>query len=149
MNRLAIAFLSAVALFAADDAWTKVKALKSGTEIRVFKHGTLKPIEGKLDEARESALVLVVKNEQVAVPKDSIDRMDYRPLKSAGRISTENKTNTEEPDGRPPVGMARGANVPNTSYSSSVSFGPKPEFETIYRRPPAAAPHTPSEPPRK
>ena len=138
MHRLAIVLLSAVAAFAADDAWTKVKELKSGTEVRILKHGTLKPIEGKLDEARDIDLVVVVKNEQIAIPKEAIDRLDYRPAKPGGRITRETKTTTEQPDGKPPAGMAHGAAVPSTSYSSNVVLGSKPDYETIYRRPPAA-----------
>lgn len=140
MGRLAIVLLSAAAAFAADDAWIKVKELKSGTEIRILKHGTLKPIEGKLDEARDSDVVIVVKNEQVAVPKESIDRLDYRPSKPGSRLTSEAKTATDNPNAKPPAGMAHGPAVPGTSYSSNVSIGSKPEFETIYRRAPAAPP---------
>ena len=140
MGKLAIVLLSAAAAFAANDAWTKVKELKSGTEVRVFKHGTVKPIEGKLDEARDDDLVVVVKNEQVAVPKEAIDRLDCRPSKPGGRITTETKTSTDNPGAKPPAGMAHGAAVPGTSYSSGLSIGSKPDFETIYRRPPAAPP---------
>ena len=138
MRRLAIVLLSVAAAFAANDAWTKVKELKSGTEIRIYKHGTLKPIEGKLDEARDLDLVVVLKNEEVAVPKEAIDRLDYRPSKPGGRITSESKTKTDNPGAKPPAGMAHGAAVPDTSYSSGLTIGSKPDFETIYRRAPTA-----------
>jgi hypothetical protein len=42
------------------------------------------------------------------------------------------------PDPTPPVGMGHGASVPGTNYSSGVSIGSKPDYETVYRRPAGA-----------
>ena len=57
---LAIASVS----FAADDGWAKVKALASGTELRIVKAGTKAPILAKFDEATEESLVIATKTEQ-------------------------------------------------------------------------------------
>jgi hypothetical protein len=119
--------------FAAEDPWAKVKELKSGTEIRIVKKGSAQPLVGKFDELREDSVVVVIKNEQTAVHKEDIDRLDARPNKPASR-STETKVKTEAPDAKPPAGMGHGAAVPGTSYSTNTSFGSKPEFETVYRR---------------
>ena len=119
--------------FAADDPWTKVKELKSGTEIRIVRKGSAQPLEAKLDEARDDAVVVVVKNEQKAIPKEEIDRLDYRP-KPGSRVTTETKAGTDAPDTKPAAGMAHGAPVPGQTYSSNVSLGSKPGYETIYRR---------------
>jgi len=124
---------AAAAFAAAEDSWTKVKELKSGTEIRVIKRGAAKPIEGKLDEARDDAVVIVVKNEQISVPKDEIDRFDYRP-KPGSRITHTGTAKQTDPDPTPPVGMDHGAPVPGTNYSSGLSIGSKPDYETLYRR---------------
>lgn len=118
-------------LFAADDPWTKVKALKSGTDLQIFREGSVKPLEAKFDEARDDALLVVVKNEQRAIPKKEIDRIDYRP--GPRKVTTETKQNRTEPDPTPPVGMDHGPNVPGQGYSSGVSVS-RPGFETIYRR---------------
>src|ERR1700741_1187304 len=128
MLRCCLALLLAgAAAFAADDPWTKVKELKSGTEIRIVKKGGGAPLVGKLDEARDESLTLVLKNEQVTVEKDAIERLDYRPLKPSSRMTTENKRKTEAPDPTPPKGMAHGPAVPGASSSTSVSFGGKPD----------------------
>jgi hypothetical protein len=136
MFRGLLLLLGAVAAFAADDQWAKVKELKSGTEIRIYKRGVSSPLVGKMDEARDDSLTVVLKNEQVTIEKDQIERLDYRPLKPGGRVVTESKTKTENPDSKPPIGMSRGPAVPGTSSSTSLSIGSKPDFENIYRRQP-------------
>jgi hypothetical protein len=137
MGKWLLFALSAAALLAADDPWTKVKELKSGTEIRILKKGATKPIEGKLDEAQDDKLVVVLKNEQVAIPKEDIDRLDYRP-KPGSRITRNGGAKDTPPDTTPPVGMDHGANVPGKSYNSGLSIGSKPDYETLYRRPAGA-----------
>jgi len=122
--------------FAADDPWTKVKDLKSGTEIRVYKRGAAAPLAGKVDEVFDDRIAVVLKNEQVSIDKDLIDRLDARPAQAPRKISSDSKTKTEYPDGKPPAGMNHGAPVPGTSQSTSLSFGSKPDFENIYRRQP-------------
>ena len=51
---------AAVAAICADDPWAAVVKLKSGTEIRVLKKGSMQPILGKFDEATDERLLLVV-----------------------------------------------------------------------------------------
>jgi hypothetical protein len=136
LRRIGLAAI-AVAAFAADDPWMKVKELKSGTEIRIYKRGTNTPIEAKVDEVRDDALAVVVKNSQESIPKDEILRLDYRPPQKSGRMTSETKK-IEDPNAKPPAGMNHGPPVPGTSYSSGVSIGGKPAYETIYRRPPTA-----------
>jgi hypothetical protein len=86
-------FLLALALFAADDPWTKVRELKSGTELRIYKRNAKQPLLAKMDQATEESLVIVVKNEQVAVPKEEIDRVDHRPA-GGSRVTRESTTKT-------------------------------------------------------
>ncbi len=136
MLRCLAVLLAYGAAFAAEDPWAKVKDLKSGTEIRIYKKGGAQPLTGKLDEARDESLTVVFKNEQVTIEKDAIDRLDCRPVKPGGRMTSETKTKTEAPDAKPPAGMAHGAPVPGSSSSTSVSFGGKPDFEVLYRRAP-------------
>jgi hypothetical protein len=141
MTRLLL-LLAASAAFAADNPWDKVKELKSGAEIRIVRRGVAQPIEAKLDEVRDDAVVVVVKNEQKAIPKDEIDRLDARP-KVGSRVTRESKSTTEAPDTKPAAGMDHGPQVPGQSYSSGLSVGSKPGYETVYRRlspGPASAP---------
>ena len=118
-------------LFAADDPWTKVKELKSGTDIAVFRKGATKPLEAKLDEARDDVLVIVVKKEQTAIPKEEIDRLDFRP--KGRKTTSEIQKGVKVPDGTPPIGMNHGPNTPQDGWTSGVTFT-KPGYETIYRR---------------
>ena len=135
MPRFAILLLTAAAAFAADDAWIKVKQLKSGTEIRVMKKGSMQPVIGKIDEANDENLILVVKNEQIAIAKDLIDRLDARPERP--RFVKETKTTEGNPAREPKAGMNgmdTGAGS-STTTSSNVAIQGKGDFDTIYRRP--------------
>jgi hypothetical protein len=133
IRKLAIAFSAVILAGAAENPWDKVKELKSGTEIRIYRNGVAQPIEAKLDEARDDVVVVVVKNEQKAIAKDEIVRLDARP-KGGSRVTTETTTKTERPDARPQATPQSRPPVPGQSTSSGVSFGGKPAYETIYRR---------------
>jgi hypothetical protein len=86
-------------------------------------------------QTRPDYVVLVEgrESEQVAIPRQQIDRIDYRP--SGGRrVTAESKSKTTDPDTRPaPPGY--NSQTPGTSTSSGLSIGSKPDFETIYKRP--------------
>lgn len=141
MRYLLSVFCLASALFAADESWDKVRELKSGTELRIYQHGNPKPLVANLDEATEDKLVIATKTEQRAIAKEDIDRLDFRPPQKGGsgpKVTRETRSTVSDPAAEPvpTVGVPHGANVPQQSQSSSVSFGggSKPDFETIYRR---------------
>jgi hypothetical protein len=140
MARLAIFLLAVAAAFGADDPWTKVKELKGGTEIRVLKKGSTTPVLGNFYELTDDNLILVVKKEQIAIQRDLIDRLDYRPAQA--RVVKETTVKKDDSSGIPPEPKAgmNGSNAPSPGYSSSgsLSFQGKPDFETIYRRQPTA-----------
>ncbi len=144
--RTALVFLIAAAAFGADDPWAKVKELKTGAEIRIYKRGSTQPLTGTFDELRDDDMVVVIKHEQTAIPKGQIDRLDARPQKPASRFQKETKTKTEMPNARSVIPEPRqGPATPTTTSSTSVTIGSsKPDFETVYRRPagtpPAKAP---------
>src|SRR4051812_27030607 len=79
MGKSLLLLVAAATLFAADDPWTKIKDLQKGGDVQVFRKGAAKPLEAKLDEVRDEALIVRVKNEQKSIPKEEIDRLDYRP----------------------------------------------------------------------
>jgi len=126
---------AAVAAICADDPWAAVVKLKSGTEIRVLKRGSMQPVIGSFAEANDERLVWVVKNEQQALPKDQVDRLDARP-QPARRVKVDSKTTTEDPQAakEPQEGM-NGHPAVTTTTGSSLSWEGKPPFETVYRRP--------------
>jgi hypothetical protein len=95
----------------------------------------MQPVIGKFDEANDERLLMVVKNEQLAIPKDQIDRLDARPAQPGGRVKVQSTTTVDDPQRahEPEIGM-HSHRVEGTSTSSGVSVTNKPDFETIYRR---------------
>ena len=138
MRKLAFFLCTALMAFGADDPWAKVKELKTGTELRVFKKGAAQPMLVKMDELTDDNLVVIDKNAQTAIARDQIDRVDYRPS-GKSRITKETTTKVNDGVGDPkaviPGPRQQGNPGPTTSTSSNVSIGSKPDFETIYRRP--------------
>jgi hypothetical protein len=133
MRTIAITLLMTLTALGATDTWPKVKDLPGGTEVRVYKRDGKPPVTAKLADATDDQLIIVVKKEEISIPKDQIDRIDYRPQKS-DRVTTTTTNKTDDPATQAPIGPARDARVPGTSSSSNMSFGGKPDFETIYRR---------------
>jgi len=117
-----------------DDQWIKVKELKSGTEIRIYKKGVSQPILAKAGDATEDKLIIVLKNEETAIDKKDIERVDARP-QGGKRTKVESKATNNEPTAQPVDGV-RPENYPKpgSSYSSGMSVGSKPDFETVYQR---------------
>jgi hypothetical protein len=123
-------------LCAATDPWLKVRELKTGGELRVYKVGVKQPVLALFDEVTDENLVVMIKNEQKAIPKADIDRIDYRAPKGGSRVTKESRTVSKEPDTAAPRVPGMPAAGPSTSSGSSVSFGGKGDFETVYRRTP-------------
>ena len=142
MRALLLALLTAAAGFAAEDPWIKVRELKTGAELRIYKTGAKQPVLAKLDEAREDSLVVVLKNAQVAIAKEEIERIDFRPAQKGRRTKVETKTTAEPTDQKPVVllGLPRSPPGSRRSTSSGLTFSSGPDFETIYRRKPAGTP---------
>src|ERR1700690_2825267 len=117
MTKLLFVLLAASAAFAADDPWAKVKDLKGGTELRVYKMGIAQPILAKFADVTGDNLIVVVKNEQIAIAKDIVDRIDYRPNKGS-RTTKETISKQTDPDPIPgPPG--RVSAVPGDSTSTN------------------------------
>lgn len=138
MGKLLLALCCGAALLhAADDPWAKVKAIKSGTELRVFKKGATQPLLVKMDEATDERLVFVNKNEQTSLAKEDIDRLDARP--SSKRAVTKEVRETSSDSNADPRSAIPGPqpNRPGVTSSTSTNYvmGGKPDFETVYRRP--------------
>ena len=135
MRGVLLFLVSALAVFAADDPWAKVKDLKTGTEIRIYKKGSSQPVAAQMGDLTEDNVIVVVKKEESAIPRDQIDRIDARA--AARRVTSQTTTKQTYPDAEAAAPSSNnGADVPGTSTSTSVNFGSKPDFETVYRRPP-------------
>jgi hypothetical protein len=133
MPKITTLILAAAVLLGADGSWTRVKDLKSRAELRIYKKGTREPISATFNDANDDRLIVVVKNEQIAIPKEDIDRLDARPAAAPRKLNVDKTEKVTDPD---PVPSPRsGPPKPGESTSSNVSFGgSKPDFETIYRR---------------
>ena len=135
MRGLLLLLLAGVVAFGADDEWAKVKALKTGAEIRVFKKGSTQPILAQMDELTDDNLIVIVKKTQTAIPKDQIDRIDARPG-GGSRVTKETTTKETFPDSKAAAEAGPGTTPgPTTTTTTSVNMGSKPDFETVYRRP--------------
>lgn len=136
MLRILIGLLTVITALGAADPWAKVRELKGGAELRIYKKGGKQPLLAKMDEASEESLIVVLKNEQVAIARDEIDRIDYRPAQPGGRLKKETKTTVEGPDTKAMrSGPTQGFPGPSSSTSTSLTVQSKPDFETLYRRP--------------
>ena len=93
-----------------------------------------------MDELTDDNLVVINKNQQTAIPRDQIDRVDYRPSgKSRVTKETTTKVNDGVGDPKAVIPGPNGSGGPSTSTSSGLSIGSKSDFETVYKRPPSAA----------
>lgn len=124
-----------LARFESDDPWQKVIALDSGSEIRVTRKGG-KPVAGLFASADAERVVVVIKNEQVAVAKEQIALLEARP-KTASRVTRTSETTQNMPLDRPPAANPAERMRPSppnstSSSSSGVTFS-KPGFEVVYR----------------
>jgi hypothetical protein len=127
MRGLLLSILACAVAFGVTDDWAKVKALKTGAEIRVYKKGSMQPVTAQMDELTDDNLVILVKKTETAIPRDQIDRIDARPASGRPTKQTITKESTKAGEVAP--------EVPGSSTSTSVSWGSKPDFETVYRRP--------------
>jgi len=124
------------AAFAADEAWSKVKALESGAEVRITKTGSRTPILAKFDEATEESIVIATKTEQVSIPKEQIEKIEARPKQTGSRVVRENTVHNNPVDkdaARPTAGATRTPG-PAGSASSGLTFGNKPDFQVVWTR---------------
>ena len=85
-NTLFFPLCLALALFGADDPWAKVKELKSGTELRVYKKGSAAAADVKYGDLTEENLVVINKNEETAIARDA-DRPHRGPADRASPAS--------------------------------------------------------------
>lgn len=133
-NLIVLALLASVSGFAAEDPWTKVRELKSGTDLRIFKKGVRQPVLAAFEDLNDDSLIIATKKEEIAIPKEQIQRIDFRP-KAESRVTKESKTTATDPAPNDP-GNRGVPNVPGSSSSTNLSFGSKPDFQTIYRAAP-------------
>jgi hypothetical protein len=128
---------AAVALFGVEDPWAKVRELKSGTELRIIKRGgPPKPILATFDHLTDEKLIVATKTEQIAISRDDIERIDYRPASTGkGKKLESSMQSKEDPSAAARPQPYPGASPTGRSVESNATISSnKPDFETIYRR---------------
>lgn len=136
--------VAAVMLFAqesaGEDTWWKVANIDSGTELRVYKSGSIQPLVVRMDEANSERIVVIKDKTQLAIRKEDINRIDFRPPSKQPRFKREDRMKTSDPGTEVQSPGKLGSNrIPHgtTESGSTLTFGNKPDFQTIYRRPAA------------
>src|SRR5581483_171517 len=102
---LTAACLASGAGIKTDDGWGKVKELKSGTELRIYRKGAAQPILAKAGDATDDKLIIVLKNTQSAIDKSEIERIDARPTQTSRRAKVDSKATMNEPAAQPVDGV--------------------------------------------
>jgi len=142
MLKTILVLCAAAVAFGAEDPWAKVKELKTGSELRVYKRGSAQPLLVKMGDLTDDNLVVVNKKEETAIPRDQIDRIEARlAARTRTTIDTESAEKNAASDPRssipgrnaPPGGM----HAPTTTTSTGVQWT-KQDFEVVYRRPTGA-----------
>lgn len=139
MARLAFVVFTALALCAAANPWANVQALPGRSELRIYKKGSSAPVVATLADANEERIVVALdaKKQQLTIFRDEIDRIDARPVNAPGSKKTVTTTEkATDPDYTPKA--TPGPALPGASSSTNVSFGGKPDFKTVYLRPPGS-----------
>jgi hypothetical protein len=127
----------------AGEEWDKVKSLPGGSELKIYETGAAQPKLAAFADLTESSLIVVIKKEQVAIPKARIDLIEARPnvKKAKGHMVTETHVeDSSKPDmSAGPHGPTAGPRhdtpgQPGYSSSTVYSTGGKGDFVTVYRR---------------
>jgi hypothetical protein len=138
MLKTFITLCAAALAFGADDPWAKVKELKTGAELQVYKRGSVQPLTVKMGELTDQNLIVINKNAETAISRDDIERIDARPISKTRTVNetkiAEKNAATDPRSTIPGPNSPPGAMNPPTSGASSGVTWSKPGFETVYRR---------------
>jgi hypothetical protein len=134
MARLVLILFTVFTLCAADNPWLKVRQLPNRSELRIYRRGEKAPLKAVFADASADAIVVVAKDKQLTIHKDEIDRLDARPPATSRKPTVTTTQKQTEPDYTPQPGPGARPALPGTSSSSSLSFGDKGDFKTLYRR---------------
>jgi len=62
-----------------SDPWEKVRNLKTGSDLRIYKTGAAMPVLAKSADVTERKLIVIIKNGETAISKSEIERIDFQP----------------------------------------------------------------------
>jgi hypothetical protein len=116
---LSMILLAATLAWGAEDPWQKARELATGSDIRIYKSGSTKPVSGKMAGVGDGKVQVIVKNDQIAIKQSDIDRIDFRPPGSKSK--TESNGTTTDGFGT------------SQSASSGTSWS-REGWQTVYRK---------------
>lgn len=134
---LLLAAASTALLIGADDGWGKVKALGSGTELRVTKIGARFGIVSSLQEVTDESIIVTTKTEQLSILKEQIARIEFIPAQAASRMTRSTSHNPLPVDGEAARQKPGPARTPGPASSSATTYtrAGKPNYEVLWSRP--------------
>ena len=119
MWKLAALWMACAIAWGAEASWQKVKDLKIGSDIRVFRKDATMPVSGKSGGVTDDKLIIMIKKHQVSIDKADIDHIDYHPSWKAEK--TESHSVVTEGTGT------------TETYSSGTSFS-RGSWQTVYQK---------------
>lgn len=133
--RILLAVLLALGVACAGDEWARLKAVKSGTELKVKKVGTAQVLEAKMDELTETSLLVATQKEQLSIARDEIEWVQARQEGRKGpAVVSESKKEMERPEqAAAPLPGRRTSPQETQSISNNVVFN-RPGFEVVYKK---------------
>ncbi len=124
--------LAALAAFGDGDPWDKVRQLQRGSELRIYQVGEKQPVAAKFEAVSPESLIVIRQTTQTAIPKERIERVDWRPP-SGSRVAARTQKIIGTPE-EAATQRSKGSTLPPRSTAGSVKIKPKPGFETVYER---------------
>lgn len=133
--RIVFAALLALGVTGAGDEWARLKALKSGVELKVKRVGVAQVLEAKTDELTESSLLVATKKEQLAIAREEIEWVQARQEGKKGPgVVSESKREMERPEqAAAPLPGRQTSPRETQSISNNVVFN-RPGFEVVYKK---------------
>lgn len=135
MRIFPLALFCLLPIAGADDEWTKVRELKSGSELKIWKAGAERPVSARYDDLNDRHLLVVENNSQVAIPRAEIDRIDARAAEKGGVIvpGTKVSNETNPPETSRPTGFRNFGGRRSQAMASGININSKPDYQTVYR----------------
>ncbi len=133
VRTLLFLFAAALAATGGEDPWMKVRKLESGSEVRVYKTGARKPVEGRFQQASAESVVVLLKNAQVSIPREQVERLEWRPAQSGSGVAMKAEKHTGSRE-EAATGRSKNSTLPPRSTAAGIKIRPWVGYETIYRR---------------
>ncbi len=76
---------------------------------------------------------MLLKNAQISIPREQVERVDWRPAESGGGVAVKTERNTGSRE-ETATGRSKNSTLPPRSTAAGIKIRPWVSYETIYRR---------------